>query len=287
MPGGVVLLNESSGPEAITAEQIQRLIPGARVVAVRPDEAREVAVKLVAGGPEFIAVAGGDGTLRTVAELLVGTGIALLPIPAGTHNHFAKQMGIPDLEAVGRAVSGQTRAVDVGVVNDRCFLNNSSVGLYPRLVRTREAHQRRLPKWAAQVSASWTQLRRGRKIRLSVDGEPYVAWMLFVGNGQYGDTALTVLSRETLCDGLLDVRLVRADRRLARTRLVLATLLGRLNRSPLIVEWSKAETTIEAGQAVVEVALDGEVQLLDGPLRYRCRALALEVRVPATGPPAA
>lgn len=111
-----------------------------------------------------VVAGGGDGTLSSVAAGLVNTGIALGALPLGTLNHFAKDLGIPlEPEAALDAVStGAPLAVDVGEVNGRYFVNNSSLGLYPSIVHRREQQQIRLGrgKWPAFVWATLASLRR-------------------------------------------------------------------------------------------------------------------------------
>jgi diacylglycerol kinase family enzyme len=96
------------------------------------------------GDAERIVAGGGDGTLNAVAAATIDSGKTLGVLPLGTLNHFAKDLGIPlDLEgAVGAIVAGHAVRVDVGEVNGHLFLNNASLGLYPRIVRERERQQR-------------------------------------------------------------------------------------------------------------------------------------------------
>ena len=144
----------------------------------------------------------------------------------------------------------------------------------------REDHQRHLPKGIANLVAGWEQLRRGRRITVEIDGTPYLSWIVFVGNGVYGDGLLDLSDRECLDGNVLDVRVVRADRPMARMRVVGAVVLGRLARSPLIVLHHCQACTINLERASVEVALDGEVETLTPPLRYESVPLGLHVMVP-------
>src|SRR6202171_4414834 len=93
--------------------------------------------------PRTIVVGGGDGTLNAAAALLVGSGIALGVLPLGTFNHFAKDLHVPlDLEkAVTTIAEKYCAQIDMGAVNDRFFLNNASLGIYPQLVETRHLQQ--------------------------------------------------------------------------------------------------------------------------------------------------
>jgi undecaprenyl-diphosphatase len=102
---------------------------------------------------------------------------------------------------------------------------------------------------------------------------------VFVGNGCYGEHLLDFTDRETVGGGVLDIRLVLADRPLARTRVVLGLLRG-LDSSPLIVRDTCDQAELGLAGPTVEVALDGEVERLDSPLRYSVRREELAVLVP-------
>jgi diacylglycerol kinase family enzyme len=114
--------------------------------------------------PKMLIAAGGDGTISTAAGALAGTQIALGVLPFGTLNHFAKDLGIPlELEAsVQNIIDDNVIAVDVGEVNGRVFINNSSLGMYPDIVRDRERQETRLGrgKWRSLAWASLSVLRR-------------------------------------------------------------------------------------------------------------------------------
>jgi undecaprenyl-diphosphatase len=110
-------------------------------------------------------------------------------------------------------------------------------------------------------------------------GNWHRAWVVFVGNGCYGEHLLDFNDRESVGGGVLDIRLVLADRPLARTRVVLALVRG-LDTSPLIVRDTCPSTELGLAQATVEVALDGEVERLETPLRYSVRREELAVLVP-------
>jgi undecaprenyl-diphosphatase len=278
MPG-VVFVNPNAGSE-LSAAELRDLFTAQRVVDCPAGDIPDRVADAVQDQPDFVAVAGGDGTLRGAAQRLLGTGVPLLPIPGGTRNHFALAVGVTDLETAAKAASaGTVRPVDVGDVNGHCFLNNSSVGLYPKLVVRRESYERRMSKQRAQLTAAWEQIRRGRRFRLELKGRRHRAWLLFVGNGCYGEHVLDFTDRESVGGGVLDVRVVLADRPLARTRVVLALLRG-LDTSPLIVRDICDGADLGLSVPTVEVALDGEVERLETPLRYSVRRGELTVLVP-------
>ncbi len=278
--GGTILVNPGSGPGPTSLEELRRRFPGHVVEECPPDRLIAAVGNALAAGSTFIGAAGGDGTIRMVVEQLVGTEVPLLPVPAGTRNHFAKDVGIEDLDAAEKAVTGRIITVDVGCVNEKYFVNNSSIGVYPKIVIRRELHQRRLRKGVANVVAAFEQLKEGSRVDVEVDGVTHCAWMVFVGNGTYGEGLLDLADRESLADGLLDVRVVRADRPLSRLRIVGAVVLGRLARSPLVLRWQTGASVCNLNRIRVEVALDGEVEVLRAPLRYQCLPRALRVLVP-------
>jgi diacylglycerol kinase family enzyme len=277
---GLVLVNESSGSGA-SVDEVKAHFEGFDVEVFQPDGVVERVRAAIDDGVAFVGVAGGDGTIRCVAEVLVGTDVPLLPIPAGTRNHFARELHIDDIEVASAAArEGTQRVVDVGEVNGRTFLNNSSIGLYPALVVDRERREDRLPKPLANLAAAWQQLWRGHRVTVAVEGRRMRVWNVFVGNGEYGEELATLLLRGSLDANVLDVRVVLADRRFARGRVFLALLLGRLSHSPMVLATTTRDALVEVRHAKARVALDGEVEILDTPLQYRSRPGALHVLVP-------
>src|SRR5687767_12592216 len=286
MSAGVILVNPHSGPDETSPEEVAELFPGSSVRELDGHEVKRQVVDAIAAveGPAFLAVAGGDGTIRCAAGVVAGTDLALLPIPAGTRNHFAKEVGIATLEeAAAAAAGGVVTFIDIGEVNGEAFVNNANIGAYPRIVKERDVHVKvkRLSKQTATLVATWTQLRQLHKFTVTVDGDAtYRAWMVFVGNGRYGTSLFDVAERESLDDGLLDVRILRADGRLARLRVIGRLLVGRADRSPM-AEFDAVESIeLALNRPRVDVALDGEIVSMTSPLRFRCRAKALRVLVP-------
>jgi undecaprenyl-diphosphatase len=278
MPEPVVLVNPGSGT-GTEIDELAAIFPDCRIQSCPPDELAACVRSEIDARAPFVGVAGGDGTLRAAAEALVDSEVALLAVPAGTRNHFAKDFGVESLEDAGAAAQARNvRPIDLGRVNDRFFLNNSSLGAYPRMVELREEHEERWPKRIANVIAAWQQLRHGHRLRVTVDNERFVAWLVFVGNGRYGESLRDVATREALDANVLDVRIVHADQRLARLRLVVATLFGRLARTPTVTRRECRQVTIAVpGHREIAAALDGEVVTLETPLEYESRAGALRV----------
>ncbi|MFL6228358.1 MAG: diacylglycerol/lipid kinase family protein [Pyrinomonadaceae bacterium] len=262
---------------------------GAEIVETARRAASDAATNVVVAG-------GGDGTINAVASRLVGTEKILGVLPFGTLNHFAKDLHVPlDIEAAaGVIVAGRTARVDVGEVESqaegggsRFFLNNSSLGLYPVLVRERERLQQRLGqgKWSAAFWAGLSVLRRYPfvSVRLNADGKelrrrtPFV----FIGNNEYELDAFRIGSRARLDGGQLSLHVTRDIGRWALARLALRALCGRLRQDEDFDALAAREVWIETKHARLRVATDGEVNVMRTPLRYRVLPGALRVFVPA------
>lgn len=277
---GVVLVNPASGPDDDPAGEVRAHFGDHEVIECVGDDLEVLARDAIERGVAFVAMAGGDGSIRCVASLLAGTGIPLVPVPTGTRNHFARELGIETVADAAAAIDGTRIQVDLAEVNGERFVNNASIGFYAALVRERVAHERHLPKALANVTAAWAQARKGHRFRADVKGRRYRAWLVFVGNGCYGEGLTDLMSRQSLDAAVLDVRVLRADVPLARTRTVAALLLGRLGASPLMVQSEEREVEVGLSQRSVAVALDGEVVHLEPPLCFRSLAGALTLLVP-------
>jgi diacylglycerol kinase family enzyme len=239
-----------------------------------------------------IVAGGGDGTLNTVAGIVAGSGLALGVLPLGTLNHFAKDLGLPLAveEAVATIVANHQAEVDVGEVNGRVFVNNSSLGLYPSLVIARERQRRRLGrgKWHAFFWATLTVLRRHPMldVRLVLDGVPQERRtpFVFIGNNEYRVEGLEVGSRERLDAGVLSVYLTRRHGRRALLGLALRALVGRLHETRDFEALIAHSIRIATRHETLHVATDGEVTRMRTPLDYRIRPRGLRIVVPAAGP---
>ncbi|WGG48811.1 diacylglycerol kinase family protein [Rugamonas sp. DEMB1] len=253
---------------------------GAEMVAAAEQALGEGATMVVAGG--------GDGTINAVASVLVGSGVRFGVLPLGTLNHFAKDMKIPLAldEAIANLVHGQPCQVDVGEVNGSIFLNNSSLGLYPDIVRQREQLQRKLGqgKWPAFGRALVASLRRYPflNVKLKVNGDAHVRRtpFVFIGNNEYRMQGLNPGVRARLDGGMLSLYVAQRPTRLGLLRLAFHALRGRLSEAKDFDVLLARELVIETHHKRLRVATDGEVSIMHPPLCYRSLPAALAVMVP-------
>lgn len=249
-----------------------------------------LARELLQARPPVLVVGGGDGTLNGVVNVLraVSPRTALGVLPAGTLNHFARDLGIPpELAGAVRALaSGRRAKVDLGEVNGRFFLNNSSIGLYADMVRARTRQQRRLglSKRAAMVLATLAVLDRSRLMELSLQLAERVhrcrAPFVFVGNNDYQMEGLEIGRRNRLDAGRLSIYTTQRSSPGGLLLLMLRALLGGLRPAEDFTAFTASALRVGARKRRLFVATDGEVTLMDTPLEYRIHRQALEVLVP-------
>lgn len=242
-------------------------------------------------GADTIVAAGGDGTVNAVAAALIGSSLRLGILPAGTRNHFAKDLGIPlpTADAVAVIARGFTRTCDVGEVNERIFLNNSSIGAYPEAVAIRD--ERGPVKRSVRTMAMFAallrvfRLRPLLKVRFTHDGKTYTRRtpFVFVGNNEYGNL-LKQEKRPRLDGATLCIGTAKSTGLLCLLRLVRDGIFNRLATSRDFEYELTSEVKVEPHGRSGKVAVDGEIVTMKSPLLYRTRPGALKVIVPE-GPP--
>lgn len=244
-----------------------------------------------ATGSGRVIVAGGDGSAATAAQILSGGSAELGLLPLGTLNHLARDLGIPtDLaQAAAVAAHGHAAPIDVADVNGRVFVNNASIGLYPLMVRKRDALRRAKgwPKWLSTVPAAWAALDRLPDYHLRLDwgqGErSIVTPLLFVGNNAYSLDSGEIGSRKSLSAGKLAIYAVARRPRVALIWFALRALAGQAKRDLDFETLAECESlTVTSSDGSLEIALDGELRRFDSPLEFRVRPQALTVLIPAT-----
>ena len=241
----------------------------------------------VADGCETLVAGGGDGTISTGAAAVLDRDIPLGVLPLGTLNHFAKDLGIPlELEQAVRVVTdGALCRVDVGEVNGRVFLNNSSLGVYPAIVRLRERYQASgRGKWLAAIWATLAVLRRNpfMAVRIIVEGETAVRRtpFVFVGNNEYRMAGLKPGVRESIASGHLALYVLNAGGRMGLLQLAWRVVLKGAAEVEELDLITIEDITVETRRRNLQVALDVEVVTLQSPLHYQIKPAALRVHVP-------
>ncbi|MFK0045878.1 bifunctional phosphatase PAP2/diacylglycerol kinase family protein [Streptomyces sp. NPDC090741] len=240
--GLTVVVNTGSGTAAAAGLDVLRArLPKAEVAEC---EGPELPAQLAAAAARstVLGVCGGDGTVNAAATAALRAGVPLAVFPGGTLNHFALDLGLGGAEDTCRAVAaGSAVRVSAGRFtpgpdpedgSSGYFLNTFSIGAYPELLRHRLHWAPRIGGGPAALLAAWRVLRAERPVRLRLAGRPRSVWLLFAGNGTYHGTGPTPRRRDSLGEGLLDVRLVHGGGR-PGPRLLAAAFTGPLSRSPV------------------------------------------------------
>lgn len=288
-----VVLNAGSGHAA--TEQQRAIIETALARAGRQfqlaivDDAAEldaIARRMVdqaraSGG--IIVAAGGDGTINAVARRAVASGCPFGVLPQGTFNYFGRAHGIPeDLEAAIEALlAGTPHPVQVGLINERIFLVNASIGLYPKILEERELDKRQFgrSRIVALLSMLRTALGTHEFLRMRIESDGIERKLrtptLFIGNNPLQMEQLGVLPLSSaLEDGRLAALAPRSVGRLRMMWLMLRGVAGKLGGAQDLIAFSFKRIvvkpiTLYGKRRRIKVATDGEVCLLDTPLDIR------------------
>lgn len=289
-----VIINAGSGSvECETVEQnLQDLFNENGVtakihLAKSGAEIIDLAKKAVAGAAQIVVAGGGDGTISAVASELNGTEKTFGVLPLGTLNNFSKDLGIPQNleEAVEIIAANNVKKIDVGEVNGRIFVNNSSIGLYPHIVKRREKQQRLgYGKWRSAFWAALKMLVRSPFFAVRLKNETGVRIVktpfVFVGNNEYEMDFFNIGRRAKLDDGKLSVYFLHRSGRKGLFLLVVRTIFGRLKQTHDFEEINVQEIVFETKKKRILVAFDGEVSTLQSPLHYKIHPKSLRVLVP-------
>ena len=237
----------------------------------------------------LLIVGGGDGTISAAASAIAGTDTMLGILPLGTLNHFARDLGIPtDLDEAAKLIAGRTgRRVDIGEMNDRVFINNSAIGLYPLMVVDRDLQRKRLgrSKRLAMVVASFRTLVRfnHHRLTLTINEEQtgrIDTPLLFVGNNSYRLDIAAAGKRETLDSGELYVLVMRKKTRRGIVAASIRAFFGRSRKDDMVELEGVQRLRVGSHRSQLAVSLDGEVVRSEPPLDYRIRKAALRVVAP-------
>jgi diacylglycerol kinase family enzyme len=255
------------------------------VVFQRGDNLFDVAEAAVERGADAIGVAGGDGSQAPVATVAVEHDIAYVCVPAGTRNHFALDIGLSGADVVGAldAFSDAVeRRVDLGRVNGRVFVNNTSIGLYAEVVRSaqyRDAKAKTVTQMLPDLIGPGAE---PFDLRFTgPDGAQYpTAHLLIVSNnpyrvkppGAYG-------TRGAMDGGTLGVVAARIAEPKELVSFRALDAAGRIRSFHGWLEWATPTFRVDSDTRV-DVALDGEPEEIDPPLEFETLPSALRIRLP-------
>jgi YegS/Rv2252/BmrU family lipid kinase len=253
-------------------------------VTERRGHASELARAAVDGAADLVIVWGGDGTVNEVGRELAGTSTALGLIPAGSGNGLAGGLGVPRKphEALSRALDGGTRAVDVGMLDDRPFFNVAGIGFDAHIARLFNERPRgrrgRLPYIVIGVREGFTY--QGREYVITLDGRSQrrKAFLIAFANGREYGMGLQIAPGARLDDGQLEACVVEDRSVFARFRDARHMAMGTVERAPNLDLEPIRTATVETG-GDIEFHLDGEPGVAQDRVSITVRPGALRVRM--------
>jgi diacylglycerol kinase family enzyme len=294
LPGGsltkpFLLVNPRSGDERPTAED---LVAEAKSAGVEPrvlggeEDVERLAREAADLGASALGMAGGDGSHGAVAAVALERDLPFVPVPFGTRNHFARDVGFDGDDPTGSlaAFDGPERRVDVGTVGGRVFLNNVSLGVYASFVHDPARKTRnRLMAFARMAPAALGRSRSPLALSLEIDGrrDQHLALIALVANNGYRMTSLAELGERTRLDeGLLHLYVIEAVGRRVLLALLGRAVAGSLERAHGWTAAAAPRLGVEAPRPRIHAAIDGEPVILESPLEFEIRPRALRVLVP-------
>ncbi len=253
-------------------------------VTERSGHARELAQRAVTDHTDLVIVWGGDGTVNEVGASLAGTPTTLGLVPAGSGNGLAGGLGIPKdpRAALSRVIAGNTRKVDVGLLNDLPFFNVAGIGFDAHIARLfNERPRGRRGRWPYVVISVSEGVRYvGKDYRITLDGQLHLCRALLIAfaNGQEYGMGMQIAPGAKLDDGLLEACVVEDRSVLARFRDARHLALGSVHRAPKMLVQAVRTATIE-GEGEMPFHLDGEPGVARDRLTISVWPGALKVRV--------
>jgi diacylglycerol kinase family enzyme len=257
---------------------------GIEPVVLRPGEdAVALAEDAVAGGADVIGMAGGDGSLALVAGVAARHRASMVVVPAGTRNHLAMDLGVDRGDVVGALDAygpAMERAVDLGDVNGRPFVNNASLGLYAEIVRSPAYRDAKMDTALSALPGLLGPGSRPFDLRFTGPaGERHTgAHVVQVSNNPYARTVRTLGRRPRLDSGRLGVITLELPEGSPDRAALAAIAAGRPDRLPGFVAWEPLTFEVDSGDSV-DVGIDGEALRMRPPLRFTIRPGALRVRL--------
>ncbi|SEN76841.1 diacylglycerol/lipid kinase family protein [Palleronia pelagia] len=299
MPAQIrVIANHKSGRNSRDRQAIEQAMevfgPDARRIDWQPGSDLSALIdRAVADGGDLVVAAGGDGTVMATAGAMVGRDVPMAVLPLGTFNFFARGLGFSeDPETAARQiVDGQPHDIRVGRVNGQTFLNNASLGIYPKILRERETVYRR---WGRRrIAAHWsvlkTMLRFRKPLRLTLDldgqrSEERTA-MIFVARSAYQLDFFGLNGADLISDDRFAVLVARA-----RSRRRLMALAWRLARGKAVEGQdyellSARSLTVKTARKKATLAFDGEKRRETSPFEFRMSDDPLRIILPVDREP--
>lgn len=288
-----LVANRKSGQNSRDAEAIDRALrvlgPGAwRIDWDADTPIRDTIDRALAAAPEIVVAAGGDGTVMAVAGAMLGRDVPMAVLPLGTFNFFARGLGLSEdpEEAAQEILHGRPHGVRIGQVNERVFLNNASLGIYPAILRERETVYSRWGRFRAaahwSVLKTFLKFRKPMRMTITADGARQTrrSALVFVARSAYQLERFGIEGSEAIDEDRFAVLIARTSTRLGLFAMTFRLAIGKPLRGRDYELMTPRELTIDTGRKRRLVAFDGEKARIRGPFRFRMTDNFLTIILP-------
>ena len=290
-----LIINTASGTNDEKLKELKRLLLeksflDIELIELNIKTINETIVDLTRKGFESIVACGGDGTVSLIAGVIItqGLNVKLGVLPFGTFNHFAHDIHMPEKieDALDILRKGNSAFVDVGKVNTTYFVNNSSLGLYPKIVKYREEYQKKgWHKNLALVGAIFSLVASRTALYIEFAGQNTRTLrrktsFVFIGNNKYKIEGFTIGERDNIDQGLLSVYVARNVNWIRILILGFHALTGTLLKQEDFNTIGLQTCTISMRKKTVLVSHDGEISQMNTPLTYQIHPKVLRVIIP-------
>lgn len=236
----------------------------------------------------LVIAAGGDGTIRGVAQAACARDVRFAAVPIGTFNFFARAHKIPEEpeEALRLALTGECRAIRLGEVNGLVFLINASLGLYAKSIRERESATSRFGRNRFVVILSTVKSiidgHHSLRVDLLADEKTQSLHtpMIFIGNNTLQLRNLKLDVAKCMLQDRLAVVLMKPVTKWETLRILARGVLKTLENDTKLDSYCAESLTIFTRRPSHEIALDGEIFRTTTPLRIRALPKTLQLVVP-------
>src|SRR4051794_17265774 len=254
---GVLIINPKSGGGKaerfrLFDEAAQR---GIETIELTPgSDLRALAEQAVAEGADVLGMAGGDGSQALVADVARAHDIPLVVVPAGTRNHFALDLGLDRADVVGALEAfgaARERRIDLGLIGDRVFVNNASLGVYAIVVQSEGYREAKLATAARMAPEMLGPDGHRADLRfLGPDGsEAPPTALVLISNGPYRMEGISgVGTRARLDAGVLGVVTLTVAASSDLPTLMAAQATGHLHGFHGYREWTTPEFVVDSGE---------------------------------------
>lgn len=221
---------------------------------------------------DILLIGGGDGSIRSAAQYCANTPTIMGVLPLGTMNHFAKELGLPISaeELVQAIIKKSTVTIDIAEVNGLFFINNSSIGFYPRFAKKREYYTRFYNKWLSYIPSFIETLKRHETYTINIKNKKFnldlKTSFLMISNNLYSYKFPLTIERESFNQSILGIYFFKHG------KLKLSKIIRYFFNRKTNFDMKKSELPIEVNinnQQKITLSLDGEIIVTENPLIYK------------------